>query len=87
MTSDKALFETLNENKADIVVANIVADVIIALSKYAKDFMKEDGIFICSGIIKERTDEVKKALEDAGFEIIKVRTEGEWSAIKCLIKK
>ena len=87
VTSDKALFETLNENKADIVVANIVADVIIALSKYAKDFMKEDGIFICSGIIKERTDEVKKALEDAGFEIIKVRTEGEWSAIKCVIKK
>lgn len=81
VTSDKELFEKLSGDKADIVVANIVADVIIALSRFAKAFMKENGTFICSGIIKERTDEVKTALEDAGFVISEVRTQNEWSAI------
>lgn len=81
VTSDKTLFDTLSENKADVVVANIVADVIIALSGFVKHFMKSDGTFICSGIIKERTDEVEAALEKAGFKIESVRTQGEWSAI------
>jgi len=58
-----------------------VADVIIALSRFAKAFMKDGGTFICSGIIKERTAEVKDALERAGFEIKEVRTQNEWSAI------
>jgi len=81
VTSDKELFEKLSKDKADIVVANIVADVIIALSRFAKAFMKDGGTFICSGIIKERTAEVKDALERAGFEIKEVRTQNEWSAI------
>lgn len=83
VTNDKKLFEYLSENKSEVVVANIVADVIIALSKFAKAFMKKDGTFICSGIIKERTDEVVSALEDAGFKIEKTRTEGEWSCLVC----
>ena len=82
VTSDKALFEKFSENKADIVVANIVADVIIALLAHVKAFMKKDGKFICSGIIKERTLETEKAVKDAGFKIESVHTEGEWSLIK-----
>lgn len=81
VTCDEELFEYLSANKAEIVVANIVADVIIALSKFAKAFMKEGGKFICSGIIKERTDEVAHALENAGFNIKSVRTQGEWSLV------
>lgn len=81
VTCDKELFEKLSGEKADVVAANIVADVIISLSSFVRAFMKENGVFICSGIIKERTDEVKSALEKAGFKIQKIRTEGEWSAI------
>ncbi len=81
ITTDNDLCQRLSENKCDIVLANIVADVIIKLSAYVKDFMKPDGVFICSGIIIERKDEVKEILKKAGLIIKEVRTMGEWAAI------
>lgn len=81
ITTDSELCKKLAAEKCDIVLANIVADVIIALSGYVKDFMKPDGTFICSGIIIERKDEVKAALEGAGLKIREVRAMGEWAAI------
>ncbi|MBO4941360.1 MAG: 50S ribosomal protein L11 methyltransferase [Clostridia bacterium] len=83
ITTDKALCEKLSTEKADIVLANIVADVIIALSGFVKDFMKDDGTFICSGIISERTDEVVDALKKADLKVQDIRTMGEWSAVVC----
>ena len=85
ITTDTELCSKLSENKSDIVLANIVADVIIALSGYVKDFMKPDGTFICSGIIIERKDEVLEALEEAGLKIKDVRTMGEWAAVVCTL--
>lgn len=69
--------------KYDIVAANIVADVIIALSPYVCGFMKEDGIFICSGIINERAEEVRAAIEKAGLKIIETKQSDEWTAYTC----
>lgn len=86
ITSNRDLCQRLAENKCDIVLANIVADVIIKLSAYVKDFMKPDGVFICSGIIIERKDEVKEALKKAGLIIKEVRTMGEWAAITATLK-
>ncbi len=85
ITTDKALCAKLAENKYEIVLANIVADVIIALSGFVKDFMKEDGVFICSGIIIDRKDEVIAALENAGLKVKEVRTMGEWAAVVCTL--
>ncbi|MBE7024053.1 MAG: 50S ribosomal protein L11 methyltransferase [Ruminococcaceae bacterium] len=85
ITTDTALREKLAETKYEIVLANIVADVIIALSAFVKDFLKEDGVFICSGIIIERKDEVVKALENAGLKVKEVRTQGEWAAAVCTL--
>ena len=85
ITTDTELCKTLSAQKSDIVLANIVADVIIALSTYVKDFMKPDGIFICSGIIIERKDEVVSKLEAAGLKIKEVRTMGEWAAVVCTL--
>lgn len=65
----------------DLVIANIVADVIIALSAFVRKFMKPDGIFICSGIILERLDEVTDALEAAGFTLVEVRKETDWACV------
>lgn len=81
ITSDAVLRDKLGEHKYDIVLANIVADVIIALSPYVRGFMKPGGVFVCSGIITERTDEVKKALSDAGLEVTDVMTRGDWAAM------
>lgn len=67
-------------SKFDIVAANIVADVIIPLSADIGRYLKKDGIFICSGIIDFREDDVVQALSENGLEIIKIRREGEWSA-------
>lgn len=64
--------------KYDIVVANILADVIIPLSGVVRRFMKDDGVFISSGIINTKEDEVRKALVDNGFEIVDVKHMGEW---------
>ena len=66
-----------------LVLANIVADVIIALSPIARGFMAEDGVFICSGIIDERWEEVQKALAANGFEIMAHSSEEEWHCFVC----
>ncbi|WIF94806.1 50S ribosomal protein L11 methyltransferase [Caminicella sporogenes] len=69
------------EERADIIVANIIAEVIKILVKDIKKFMKEDSVFIASGIILDKIDEVKRELEANGLEIISIERQGEWAAI------
>jgi len=69
------------EGKYDIIVANIIADVIIDISKHIKSYLNPEGIFIASGIIKDRVDDVESALTEQGFNIIEKKTKGEWVAI------
>lgn len=61
-----------------IAVANILADVIIPLSDYIGDFIDKDGIFISSGILAEKADDVENALQKNHFTIIEKNTMGEW---------
>lgn len=70
------IFET-----ADIIVANIIADIIIILATDIKEYLKENGIFIASGIILHKKDEVRDALILNGFEIIEMNNMGEWVVI------
>ena len=63
----------------DIVCANIVADVIIAMSPLFGGFLKKDGRLIVSGIIDERFDEVIHALEENGFEVVVKKNEEGWN--------
>ena len=72
------------DGKADIVVANIIAEVICILIDDVKRVLKEGGIFITSGIIHDRVDMVTSKLEESGFEVIKVNKDGEWN---CIIAK
>lgn len=69
------------QGKADIVVANIIADVIIFLTDGVKDFIVPGGRFICSGIILDRKDDVVNKLESSGFSIEEVNVDGEWVCI------
>lgn len=66
-----------------LVLVNIVADVIIALAAYARSFMAQDGVFICSGIIDDRADEVRAALERNGFTVVAHTSEEEWHCYVC----
>lgn len=79
ITSDKELRDKLGTH--NLVVANIVADVIIAIAPYVREFMKPGATFICSGIILERLDEVKAALTQNGLTITKVKCDDDWAAI------
>ena len=67
----------------DIVLANIIADVIIRLNDDITDFIKRPGIYICSGIIKERLNDVIESLKKHKFRIIEIREDGEWCAVAC----
>ncbi len=62
----------------DLVVANILADVIISLSHIIKENMKKDAIFISSGILYTKEDEVRDSLEKNQFTIIEVNRMGDW---------
>lgn len=67
--------------RADIVVANIIADAIILLSGAAARHLKPGGAFVCSGIIREREQDVRAALEKAGLSVSRAECKGEWVAI------
>lgn len=67
----------------DIVLANIVSDVIIPLSAIVCEFMKDEGVFICSGIIEGRQNDVRAAIEANGLEIIRALNEEEWHCFVC----
>ena len=67
----------------DIVVANIVADVIIALAPLAAGLLGRGGVFLCYGIIDERSGEVRGALEAAGLRILESGEDSGWSCFLC----
>ncbi|MBQ8503614.1 MAG: 50S ribosomal protein L11 methyltransferase [Clostridia bacterium] len=69
--------------KFDVVVANIVADVIIMFCKDVASFMKDDAVFITSGIIDTREQDVIDAFNKYGFEIKARHTEGGWVCFEC----
>ncbi len=69
--------------KFDVIAANIVADAIIMLSKGVDEFMNDDSVYIVSGIIDMREDEVVSALDNYGFRITVRHEEGGWLCFEC----
>lgn len=78
---DAELQKAYSGKKYDLVEANIVADVIIALTKQVPAYIKNGGIFLSSGIITERKEDVLKALEEGGFAVQAVKEKRGWVAI------
>lgn len=75
------------EGKADIVVANIIADIIKFVCVDVKNFLKPNGKFICSGIILDRRQDVEEKLIEVGYNILEVKNEGEWVCIIATLAK
>ncbi|MCL1964910.1 MAG: 50S ribosomal protein L11 methyltransferase [Firmicutes bacterium] len=67
--------------KAGLVVANIIADAVILLADAARARLTPGGLFLCSGIIREREQDVLCSLTSAGFSIERVEYKGEWVAV------
>lgn len=69
------------EGKADIIVSNIIAEVIADMTYSVKDYLVDDGIFICSGIINSKIPIVEDSLIENGFKILEIKTTKEWACI------
>ena len=82
--SDHARMEELAAGRYDIVCANIVAGVIVQLMPVVPSFLKPNGVFLCSGILTEREQEVRDAIANAGLAVFASRHTDEWS---CLLAK
>ena len=82
--ADKAMMERLGTGY-DVVLANIVADVIIPLAPVVPHFLKPDSVFICSGILDTRLEEVQTALEQAGMQILVAHQQDDWCQISAAL--
>ena len=71
----------------DLVLANIVADVILALAPTVKGLLAPDGVFLCSGIIDTRAEEVADKLRAAGLELLETNCEEGWFAYAAQAKE
>ncbi|MBF1158247.1 MAG: 50S ribosomal protein L11 methyltransferase, partial [[Eubacterium] sulci] len=72
--------------KANIVVANLLADIVMRLSKDVTRHLEEKGIFITSGILTEKSEAVEKCMIECGFEIVEKAILGEWCSIVAVNK-
>lgn len=77
----RGVLADLAPQKADIVVANIIADVVIGLSEHVPQYLKAGGLLLVSGIIKEREEDVKRTYTTLGFQLIDKDEIGEWVAM------
>lgn len=77
---DKALREKIGGGY-DVICANIVADVIIAMSPLFEGFLNDGGKLMVSGVIDERVDEVTAALSENGWKVVNAKNEEGWNCI------
>lgn len=75
------LVTVVQNEKFDVVVANILADVLLILLKDISRVVKKDGLVIFSGIIEDKLEEMKRAVEGVGLEILEVKADKEWRAM------
>ena len=82
VTEDTALMTRLQQQSYDLVLVNIVADVIIGLAPVLPAFLAENSILLCSGILDVRLEDVTQALEQAGLEILEIKSKEDWRSIR-----
>lgn len=78
---DKAVQDQVGYEKYDIVTANILADVLIPLTPVIVHQMKPGAVYITSGILDIKEEEVRKSVEDAGLTVLEITHQGEWVSI------
>lgn len=81
LIDDEKTREAVGFGKYDIVTANILADVLIAMTPAVKETLKHGGIYITSGILDERQKDVEEAIAGAGLEVVEVTRQNEWVCI------
>lgn len=83
LTEESLCRQVLGENRYDVIAANIVADVIIAMLPLFRTSLKPGGSLLCSGILETRKDEVLSAARELGFTFLSAREKNDWAVLKC----
>lgn len=78
---DREIQEQVGYEKYDIVAANILADVLVPLTPVICNQLKKGGIYITSGIIREKEETVKQSVTEAGLELVEVTRQGDWVSV------
>ena len=81
VTQDHALMAALRENRYDVVLVNIVADVIIGLAPVLPRFLDDGSVLILSGILDTRLEDVLAALKSADLTPIQIRAKEDWRCV------
>lgn len=79
--TDPQVQERAGQEVFDLVTANILADVLVPLSPVIVPYLKEGGLYITSGILDQKEDEVRQAVEQAGLKIVEATRQGEWVSL------
>ena len=79
ISSDASLREEIGEERYDFCACNLLADILIPMAAYILPMLKKGAYFVTSGIINERTEDVKVALLAAGFEFVEECHLGDWA--------
>ncbi len=69
------------EERFALAAANIIADAVILLAAPLREHLAEGAVFICSGVIRDREEEVREALARAGYLVLDAMRQGEWVAL------
>ncbi len=75
------LLQNADSKKYDIVLANIIADIILRLNENVSVYLAQDAVYIVSGIIDSREQDIVTSLKQNGFEIAEMLSSGDWRAI------
>ena len=78
---DAQIQKQVGFEKYDVVTANILADVLVDLTPEVVRHMKSGGIYITSGILDVKEEEVRQAVEKAGLTVLEVTHQGEWVSV------
>ena len=79
--TDKEIQDLVGYGRYDIVAANILAETLVELTPVIQAQLKPGGIYITSGIIDDKEEVVKQAMQECGMEILDVSCMGEWVGI------
>lgn len=85
--NDEKLKYKIAEKKYDLILANIIADVICIIAPTVYENLNKNGVFIASGIIKDKLQDVYNSLEENNLEVIKIYVRDEWVCVVSKLKK
>lgn len=81
LIDDESLREKAGYEAYDLVTANILTEVLVPLTPVVKEHLKPGGLYITSGILEEKEGIIRKAVEEAGLELVEVTRQNDWVSV------